>query len=495
MKKTVVLLRVSTDMQETIAQKTAINDFVIKNKIVVDDWVEEDGVSGFKTKLEDRKGLMEIKDMALAGELDTLIIFNSDRIGRRMEMVGFMSLLDECKVKVISITEGILNKGEDTDSLISSIKFWMAEYESKKISARVKAGKKACAESGKFLGGVPNYGYRLGDGKLEVFEEEAKVVRMLFETYISDGNVGVINLFYKQGILKRGKPWTNTKVNKVIRNTIYRGQKQLVDGHIPHDENLRIVSDEVFYKAQDRMKARNSRTKGSITKHINKTDALLESIFYHLCGDGEIRKLHVDYSYRKYKDKRDDYKKQFYRCSHCKRYRYQEVKKTYGGIKYNQLVENEIKKILNDLSVEKLEEQFNIGKVEEIEKLEENIKDYEKNLQKKKLALENATKELEKAFIGESNMDLETLNNLIKKLKVDINDLENKLETNNNQLKQINLKKLNAKSLAEKYKDFTYLYDIADLNDKKKILQELVDKVIIYEDQLGEEHLEIRLNL
>ena len=495
MKKTVVLLRVSTDMQETIAQRTAIDSFARENKIIVDEFIEEDGVSGFKTKLEDRRGLMKIKDMALNNELDTLIIFNSDRIGRRMEMVGYMAMLDECEVKILSVTEGCLNKGEDTDSLISSIKFWMAEYESKKISARVKAGKKACAESGKFLGGVPNYGYKLSDGNLKVFEEEAKVVRLLFDTYISDGNVGVINLFNKQGIVKRGKYWTNTKVNKVIRNTIYRGQKQLVDGQIPHNESLRIVSDEVFYKAQERMKDRATRAKGGITKHVNKTDVLLESIFYHVCGDGEIRKLHVDYSYRKYKDKREDYKKQFYRCSYCKRYRYQDVKKTYGGIKYNQLIEDEIKNLLNNLSVEKLEEQFNIRKVEEIEKLEEDIKDLDKNLQKKKLALENATRELEKAFIGESNLDLETLNNLIKKLKEDIKNLENRLETNNSQLKQINIKKLNAKSLAEKYKDFTYLYDIADLNDKKKILQELVDKAIIYEDELCEEHLEIRINL
>lgn len=124
MKKTVVLLRVSTDMEETICQKTAIESYVSENKIVVDQFIEEDGVSGFKTKLEDRKVLMEIKNMAINDELDTLIVFNSDVIGRRMEMVGFITLLDEFKVKVVSITEGLLNKGEDTDDLLNAIKFW-----------------------------------------------------------------------------------------------------------------------------------------------------------------------------------------------------------------------------------------------------------------------------------------------------------------------------------------------------------------------------------
>lgn len=490
MKKTVVLLRVSTDMQETVAQKTAIDDYVSKNKIVVDEFIEEDGVSGFKTKLEDRKGLMKIKDMALKDELDTLIIFNSDRIGRRMEMVGFMTLLDECKVKVISVTEGVLNSGADTDSLINSIKFWTAEYESKKISARVKAGKKACAESGRFLGGVPNYGYKLGNRKLEIYEEEAKIVRLLFETYIEDGTEGVINLCDENNILKRGKPWTSQKLIKMLKNTIYRGQKQLKDGVIPHDESLRIVSDEIFYMAQERMKSRTTREKGNITKHVNKTGALLESIFYHVCGDGEIRKLHVDYN-SCYKN----YTRQIYRCSHCKIYRYPGVKKTYGGIKYNELVEEHISEIFKDLSIEKLEKQYNIEKIEEVEKLEEGIRDLNKIMNKKKLALENATRELEKAFVGESNMSLDTLNNLINRLKEEINELNDKIKINNRKLEKINLKKLNAKALSEKYKNFEHIYNIASLSDKKKILQELVDKIIIREDESGNEYLEFKLNL
>ena len=66
-KKNVCLVRVSTDMQETISQKTAIDEYITKNKIIIDEYIEEDGVSGFKTKLENRKGLMYIKKMALNG--------------------------------------------------------------------------------------------------------------------------------------------------------------------------------------------------------------------------------------------------------------------------------------------------------------------------------------------------------------------------------------------------------------------------------------------
>ena len=55
MKKTVVLMRVSTDMQETISQKTAIDNYIQHNNVIVDEWIEEEGVSGFKTKVENEE--------------------------------------------------------------------------------------------------------------------------------------------------------------------------------------------------------------------------------------------------------------------------------------------------------------------------------------------------------------------------------------------------------------------------------------------------------
>ena len=61
--KTKILLRVSTNHQETEAQKSAINEYIQKNKIKVskNDWIEEKDVSGFKIPIEEREGLNTIK--------------------------------------------------------------------------------------------------------------------------------------------------------------------------------------------------------------------------------------------------------------------------------------------------------------------------------------------------------------------------------------------------------------------------------------------------
>lgn len=488
MKKNVCLVRVSTDMQETTAQKTAIEKFIKDNQIVIHEYIEEDGVSGFKTKLEDRVGLMKIKNMALNDEIDTLLIFNSDRIGRRIELVGFINFLDECGVKIISVTEGLLNKGEDTDSLISSVKMWMAEYESKKISARVKAGKKATALKGEFLGGVPNFGYKLGNKKLEIEPKEAEIVKLLFDTYIKYGSAGALNLFNEKNITKRGDIWTRGKIIKTLKNTIYIGNKQMSDGVIPHDESLRIVSDEVFYEAKKMMESRTTKKKGSATKFVNRSNALLEGVLYHKCPDGNIRRLHIDYNKGTYKD--PNQKKLLYRCSHCKSRRYKNVQKSYGGDKLNNIIENMIKETMSTISYEDLEEEYNKIKHNNTKELEESIQYIEKKLKKKTIALQNASKELEKIFMGESSMDKETINNIVISLKKDIEEKENLLVRIKDDLTNLQLKNKNTYKIIDKYKDFNYLYDKATDLEKKIILQEIIDKVIISEDDI-----EIKLNI
>lgn len=488
MKKNVCLMRVSTDMQETTSQRVAIEKFVQDNKLVIHEWVEEDGISGFKTKLENRDGLMRIKEMALNDEIENLIIFNLDRIGRRMELVGFMTLLDECGVKILSVTEGCLNEGNDTDSLINSIKMWVAEYESKKKSKAVKAGKKVTALNGEFLGGVPNFGYKLGNRRLVIDEEESEIVKLLFDTYIKYGSSGVMDLFEEKGIKKRGNTWTRGMIIKTLKNTIYIGDKPLRDGNIPHDESLRIVTDEVFYKAQELMKSRTTKGKGNTTKFVNRSDALLEGLLYHKCPDGNIRRLHVDYNSGTYKNPKE--KKLLYRCSHCKSRRYTDIQKTYGGIKLNTKIEEMIKDTMSKISYEDLEEEFNKFKTQSTQEISDELTLLEKSLDKKKIALKNANNEMEKIFMGDSNMDKETINSIIIKLKSDIQETEERIDLLKEQLHQINIKNMNTYTLLEKYKDFEFIYNRATLMEKKTILQEIIDKVII-----SNEDIEICLNI
>lgn len=474
-KKTVVLTRFSSIMQDNISQKTAIDKYIDDNKIFVDEWIEEDAVSGFKTRLEDRVGLMKIKDMAINDQLDTLIIFNMDRIGRRMELVGFMSLLSECDVKVYSVTEGLLNSGSDTDSLINSIKFWTAEYESKKTSARVRNGKLAKMKQDGYSGGSPNYGYKVVDKRLVINEEESRIVTMLFEEYVVGGIPKIMERIENNKITRRGEPFNRQKILKLLHNPIYIGKKQY-RGELIEMPQFRIISDELFYKVQEVMNSR--RTKGT-TKYVNKTDALLEGILWHRCEDGEVRKLHIDYVKTKNKEKRPSY-----RCKHCKDTRAQ-VTKNYASTKIEPIIVENIKSIMNSVDIDTLNERYNKEINESIETINSNMELTKRDMEKKNKAIDKATKELEKIFLGESSMNMEVVNGLIQKLKCEIEELEVILSKDMEELNALKSVTLNAIYLLQKYKDFDDIYDNSNDLEKKNILQELIDRIIIDNDKIS----------
>ena len=87
-------------------------------------------------------------------------------------------------------------------------------------------------------------------------------------------------------------------------------------------------------------------------------------------------------------------------------------------------------------------------------------------------------------------MDKETINSIIIKLKSDIQETEERIDLLKEQLHQINIKNMNTYTLLEKYKDFEFIYNRATLMEKKTILQEIIDKVII-----SNEDIEICLNI
>ena len=95
MKRVLCLYRVSTigqvDHDDSPMQRVACREFISRQKgwILVDEVLEK-GVSGYKTRTEDRDALTEIKAKATAGKFDVLLVFMFDRLGRRENETPFV---------------------------------------------------------------------------------------------------------------------------------------------------------------------------------------------------------------------------------------------------------------------------------------------------------------------------------------------------------------------------------------------------------------------
>ena len=162
----------------------------------------------------------------------------------------------------------------DLISVLSAV----AEIERENIRVQTMEGRIQKAREGKWNGGFAPYGYKLVDGNLEINEEEAEAIRIIFDLYANTdiGANGISKYLEDHGILKiirqNGKtPLFNAHLIRIIlKNPVYCGKiaygrrkTEKVHGtrndyHLVEQDNFllvdglheAIVSDEIWQKVQ-----------------------------------------------------------------------------------------------------------------------------------------------------------------------------------------------------------------------------------------------------
>lgn len=486
--RTIILMRVSTDNQETLAQRSAIEEYIKKNNIVVDsrDWIEEKDISGFKVPIEEREGLNKIKEMAIKREFDQLVVFNLDRIGRQTEALPYISLLNQLGIKIISVTEGEIDGFNINNQLLTYIKLWQSQNESIKTSFRVKAGKQAKNERGGFNGGSPAYGYNYNKltKELEINQEEAEVVKKIYNLYMSMGVTPIARKLEELEIKIRGnKSWSKATVASILKNPIYIGRQRF--GYYvnnkrnkeniklqPLNEKLIIIDDELWNKVQE-IRCNRTTKRNSQTRDLSKSDVLFSGFIYHICEDGISRKLYVDYCYRK-----NGNKDLMYKCAHCKKNK-SKSQKVYGGKSLEPIIEEAIMNEIDNLDLNNIRQMIEEYKNEDLKGINEKLSKCEVEVEKQHKLYNKAIEELEKIFIGESKLDTDVVNTMVNKAKNKIKELQYEKSQIEIEVANLESKVVNSDNLFKKYKNFRTIYENADIKDKKLILGELVDRIII----------------
>ena len=92
--------------------------------------------------------------MALGNEFDVLVIYMSDRLGRKADDTPMVvQYLNEHNVRIISVTEGEIKSDTHSDKLITYIRYWQNEGESIKLSKRISDYQVELIKEGRFRGG------------------------------------------------------------------------------------------------------------------------------------------------------------------------------------------------------------------------------------------------------------------------------------------------------------------------------------------------------
>src|SRR5438477_12359682 len=195
-KAAAIYARVSSDRQKenhTIAsQLAALTEYAEGHGYLVPaEWrFQDEGYSG-ATLL--RPGLEALRDLAAAGHLEAVLIYSPDRLSRKY---AYQVLLAEelCRCGVELVFLQAPSGATPEDQLLVQFQGMIAEYERTQIAERSRRGKRHRAQQGviNVLSGAP-YGYRYvrktetSAAYYEVIEAEARVVRLVFETYTKQG--------------------------------------------------------------------------------------------------------------------------------------------------------------------------------------------------------------------------------------------------------------------------------------------------------------------
>lgn len=196
----------------------------------------DDGIAG--DEFERRPDFQRLLRDARARKFDVLVADELSRISRQ-EIVDFIATvvhpLKQAGVSMDTAADGPLGWDDVVKIITLAIKQDKGAGESKGLSRRVLTGNANGARAGKWLGGTAPYGYRLRyearviDGRpkmvpvrLEPVEEQARIVRWLFEQYAFravslEDLTGELNA---RGVPTPGRKNKRTKERKWIRATV-----------------------------------------------------------------------------------------------------------------------------------------------------------------------------------------------------------------------------------------------------------------------------------
>ena len=221
--------RVSTDQDEqlnSLENQVQYYTELIKSKqnwTFVPGYIDE-GISGTSTRKRDDFNRM-IRD-AKAGLFDFIITKEISRFSRStLDSIKYTQELLEHNVGVFFQNDNINTLDTDSEFRLV-IMAGVAQDEVRKLSERLKFGFRQAIKNGHVLGNDKLYGYDKKDCVLTINEEEAKIVRIIFDLYANHryGTRKISQELLKMGYTSReGNAFNVLTIRHMLENPKYKG--------------------------------------------------------------------------------------------------------------------------------------------------------------------------------------------------------------------------------------------------------------------------------
>lgn len=237
----------------------------------------DEGISG--TSVKRREAFKKMMRDSEKGLIDLIVTKSISRFARNtVDCLGYARMLKALNVPVYFEKENI-NTMDSGGEFLLTVMASLAQQESISLSQNVKLGLQYRYQQGKVSMGFSRFlGFRKDEkGDMVVIEEEAKIVRMIYEMVIDRFSFGEICAFLtEKGIPSPGKKeWYKGTIVRMLRNEKYAGDvilqktcttdvlnkvRERNDGIVPkyyvRDHHEPIVSHEIWLKTQAELRRR-----------------------------------------------------------------------------------------------------------------------------------------------------------------------------------------------------------------------------------------------
>ena len=260
------------------AQREACEAYVASQK--AEGWVlvptrYDDG--GFSGGTLERPALQRLLADIEAGLVDVVVVYKIDRLSRSlMDFSKLVEVFDRNDVTFVSITQSF-NTTTSMGRLTLNILLSFAQFEREVIGERVRDKVAASRRKGIWMGGPLPFGYRCADRKLLVVEEEAAIVRMIFERFVRLGSATMlVHELAAEGVTRRGKPLDKGGLYKMLANRVYIGKA--VHKGVAYDGEHEAIIDQGLWDKVHTIMAVSPRTRACRTRA--QTPALLKGLIF-----------------------------------------------------------------------------------------------------------------------------------------------------------------------------------------------------------------------
>lgn len=256
-----------------------------------------------------RTGFMNMIQDAMQGKFDMILTKSISRFARNtLDTLKYVRMLKEKNIAILFEEENI-NTGSGQGELVLTLLSAMAQQESENISSHVLLGLKMKKDRGELIGynGCYGYNYDLITKQITINEEQAEVIKYIFERYVEGvGSSTIGKELQAKGIKspKGNDNWNESTIRGILKNEKYIGDvlmgktftidpishKRLsnlgeAEKHYIKEHHEPIISKELFDRVQEiRTKRVGNRETGRRNNNYSKKYAFSSKLYCGFCG-------------------------------------------------------------------------------------------------------------------------------------------------------------------------------------------------------------------